>query len=153
MDIQLVRVLHGFVPDNEAARELHKKLAPGEVIHGEFRKMRNVAFHRKFFALLKIGYDYWDPGEISGKYGKPGKNFERFRKDVTILAGHYHSAVRLDGTVRVEADSISFGSMDEETFQGLYSGVIDVFMKHIPTMKKMGLEEINKIVDRVLEFA
>ncbi len=83
----------------------------------------------------------------------PEKNFERFRKDLTILAGHYHVVIRLDGTAKPEADSLAFGNMDQETFNGLYSNVLDVILKKIPVLCKLGADEVNKLVDQILEFA
>lgn len=39
----------------------------GEVLVGEFKKVRNPIFHRKYFSLLSLGFDYWEPsgGAIS----------------------------------------------------------------------------------------
>lgn len=38
----------------------------------EFTKARNPAFHRSFFALLNLGFEYWDPtgGAISSNERK-----------------------------------------------------------------------------------
>ena len=99
------------------------------ILNTHFQGIPN--FTKKWFALLKIGYDNWEPGEINSQYGTPEKNFERFRKDVTILAGYYSIVVRLDGTTRVEADSVSFGSMDESQFSELYSKTIDVLLRRV----------------------
>ena len=113
--------------------------------------MRNVMFHRKFFALLNIAFDNWNPGEINSKYGIPEKNFERFRKDVAILCGHFHLVIRVDGTSRPEADSISFAKMDQETFKDLYSKTIDVLIKHV-YKQKIDAEKLDEIVERYLQF-
>ena len=115
-------------------------------------KPRNLGFHRKYFALLKIGYDNWEPEIIGGKYGTPQKNFDRFRKDVTILCGYYNVVVRLDGTTRIEPDSISFASMSAETFQELYSKTIDLFIEKI-YKGSMTADEMNEMVMKYLEFA
>ncbi|EAY0927143.1 DUF1367 family protein [Salmonella enterica] len=39
----------------------------GAVLYANFKKARNPAFHRKFFSLLNLGFDYWHPsgGAIS----------------------------------------------------------------------------------------
>ena len=42
-------------------------LKVGDVLSGEFKKVRNPAFHRKYFSLLNLGFEYWEPsgGAIS----------------------------------------------------------------------------------------
>lgn len=143
----------GWGNANEDAQKLHDKTKLGSDIHADFKQFRNAAFHRKLFALFNLAFDYWQPGEVNSKYGVPEKNFDRFRKDLTILAGHYHNVIRLDGSVRVEADSLSFGSMDQETFNNLYSNILDVILKRIPQMGEWGADKVNEIVNQVLEFA
>lgn len=133
--------------------EFLSKVKMGNNIHGEFTQQRNAAFHRKLFALFGLAFEYWEPGEIDCKYGEPEKNFDQFRKDLTILAGHYHLVHRLDGTFRVIADSLSFGSMSQETFDKLYNSVLNVIMKKISVLDKMSEDEVNILVDKVLLFA
>ena len=120
-------------------------------MHGDFRKIRNILFHRKYFALLNIGFDNWEPGEINSKYGVPEKNFERFRADLTILAGFYENTIRLDGSVRIEPKSISFAKMTAEEFADLYSKTIDVLIKHVYKMK-INAEKLDEIVESYLQF-
>lgn len=57
--------------------------------------------------------------------------FDRFRKDLTILAGFYGQTVRLDGSVRTEAKSLSYGNMDDEEFGRCYSALINAAIKHV----------------------
>ena len=44
------------------------------------------------------------------------KNFDRFRKDLTVLSGFYNATYTFRGDVRLEPKSLSFGSMCEEEF-------------------------------------
>lgn len=60
-DLALVKTSHGLVPATEADRDLIAKVKLGQTLHGDFKKMRNPAFHRKFFALLDLAFDYWNP--------------------------------------------------------------------------------------------
>ena len=149
----LVKTLAGMLPGDPDSELWYQKRKIGAAIRVEAIEIRNYRFLKKFFALLNLGFEYWEPGEISCDYGVPEKNFKRFRKDVTILAGFYHTVIRLDGTVRIEADSISFAKMDNDTFADLYSKVLDVLVKKISMLEKMGKEETNKAVDKLLEFA
>ena len=140
-----------FAPCTPESIEMAKTIPIGKEIDIEYSFPRNTQFHRKWFALLKIGYDNWAPGEINSQYGTPEKNFERFRKDVTILAGYYHIVVRLDGTTRVEADSVSFGNMDEAQFSELYSKTIDVLLKRVYN-SSMSAEQLDELVDKFMGF-
>ena len=116
----------------------------------------NIKFHRKFFALMHLAFDYWEPpkhGEGSALSDKMAieRNFDRFRYDVTILAGYYDATYRLNGDVRLEAKSISFGSMSEDDFEDLYSKVIDVIINRVCT--QFSEYELRKQVeDMVLGF-
>ena len=151
MLITLTKTHVGFIPADPATEEWCKKVKIGQGIHGRFKKVRNYAFLKKYFALLTVAYDNWDPGEISSQYGVPEKNFERFRADVTILSGYYETTIRLDGSVRIEPKSISFAKMDEDEFEKLYNATIDVLIKHV---YKQGLDkdELDAIVEQYLSF-
>jgi len=81
----------------------------------------------------------------------PEKAFEQFRKDLIILSGHYNAYYRLDGSVRIEAKSISFGSMNEDTFEELYSSTIDVVLKRI--LHHYTREDLENVVREAMRFA
>ena len=152
MNVILTKVHGGWANGNESAESLWSKTRLGASVHADFKQLRNYEFHKKWFALLQLAYDHWEPGEINSEFGQPEKNLDRFRKDITILAGYYHVVIRLDGSTRIEADSVSFGNMDAETFEQLYSKTIDVILKRIPSLGK-SREEIDKIVEKVIAFA
>lgn len=61
MDLALVRTANGLVGATEADRELVSKIKFGSAIHGDFKKMRNAKLHGKFFALLDLAYQYFEP--------------------------------------------------------------------------------------------
>lgn len=108
--------------------------------------MRNYEFHKKFFALLNLAFDYWEPPD--NHVGE--KNFDQFRSDVIILCGFYHQWIRLDGTTRVTAKSIAFGSMTEEEFDKLFSKAIDVIIKHV--LKTYTDEMLRSVVEQIEAF-
>ncbi|MAY41699.1 MULTISPECIES: DUF1367 family protein [unclassified Neptuniibacter] len=82
----------------------------------------------------------------------PEKNFNQFRKDVTIIAGHYVSYYRIDGSVQVEAKSISFSKMDDQEFQELYKSVFNVLWKMVLSKTDMSYDEVEQILNQMLEF-
>jgi len=57
--------------------------------------------------------------------------FDRFRKDLTILAGFYEQTVRLNGEVRTEAKSLSYASMEPDEFERCYNAMINAAIKHV----------------------
>jgi len=158
MDAVLVRTTLGLVPGDDATREWFNKLKMGTTVHADARQLRNGAFFRKFWALVNLGYDYWSDAvetlEYKGERVLP--EFERFRKDVTILAGYYHSVVNIKGEVRIEADSLKWSSMSEETFTKLYDATIRVLLRKVfngkvcPTWSE---EQLRSVAEQILEFA
>lgn len=145
------KTMLGLVPADPATEDWFRRIKPGEVVKAEFKKVRNYRFLRKWFALLNVGFENWTPGEIDSKYGVPEKNFERFRADVTILAGYYDVTIRLDGSTRIEPKSVSFAKMIEEDFEQLYNRTIDVLIKHVYG-QGMKPEDLNRIVEQYLQF-
>ena len=135
--ILLIKTPTGWANGDENTVEFHHKIRLGEGVHADFKRMRNLKFHRKFFALLNLAFDYFEPPEIDTKWGKPEKNFDVFRKNLCILAGYGHPVFTIDGKFRMEADSISFGNMDADTFEKLYIAVLDVIMRKIPVLSDM----------------
>ena len=137
---------------DEESQEWDKTIKIGQTVYHDWKKRRQLWKHRKYFALLKIGFDNWTPGEISEKFGRPEKNFERFRKDVAILAGYYQTVIRLDGSTRIIAKSISFSKMDQVKFDDLYSKTIDIFLKRIYG-SDWDAKRIEEAVENYLSFS
>ena len=60
-ELAFVKTSAGLVPHTEHDKEIFDKWKLGGVISGEFKQVRNPRFHRKFFALLNLAFDYWEP--------------------------------------------------------------------------------------------
>lgn len=147
-----------LMPASEADKEIIDKVKAGRVVNMKFTQTRNYQFFRKWWALANFAFDYWEPPELSDTPEKgwmknvaPEKNMDRFRKDLTILAGYYEAHSRLDGTIRIEAQSISFGSMSEEEFEKLYSATIQVVLNKVCTQYTE--EMLNDVIEQTLAFA
>jgi len=143
-----------LVAGDQATSDFIHSLQVSATIHADFKRMRNIKFHKKFFALLNFLYQHWTPAAFQSCKWEgviPQKNFDRFRKDITILAGFYNASYRLDGSVRIEAKSISFGKMSEEDFQELYSRVIDVGIKNVLT--NYSKSDLQNVVEELLSFS
>ncbi|HIC2865042.1 TPA: DUF1367 family protein [Citrobacter freundii] len=72
--LQLIKQSSGIlIPATpETSDILQSKIKLGAVLVAEFRQVRNPAFHRRFFALLNLGFEYWEPtgGAISSNERK-----------------------------------------------------------------------------------
>lgn len=129
-------------------------IAVGSGVTLEGRRARSIAFHRKFFALLKLAFDVWDPDPLD-RYGpmSVGKEFERFRKDVLILAGHFTSVWSLEGELRLEAKSLAFANMDELEFGQVYASVLNVVWSRVLRAANYASEaEVERVVGELLRF-
>lgn len=140
-----------LVPACQDTRERLEKLHVGQIVRGDYKKARNSQFHRKFWVLLDHAFDCWEPGEMETKFGIPAKDPEKFRKELTILAGFYDVVHSLDGTFRLEAQSISFSNMDQDQFERVYSKVVDVILKKILTTYSR--DDLDEVVDRIIRMS
>lgn len=149
---QLIRIpgkgFQAFNPDDFA------RVRPGEIITVTWSKARNPRFHRKGFALFKYVFEslpeYGRAIEFDGNRIVPRATFDQCRKDLTIAAGFFDEYYSFDGSVRVEAKSLAFGSMDEQTFEKVYSALIDVALQILPHIKDG--HELDAAVEEVLRF-
>jgi hypothetical protein len=152
MELILAKAPNGsLVPVDQQAMDELAKLKVGQGVRVKVTRMRNYKFHRKLFALLNVAFDAWEPLALEYKGEKVAKNFERFRSDVTVLAGYYEATVNLRGETRLEPKSISFSSMDQDEFEKLYSAVIDVVLQRILT--NYTRDDLNNVVEQVLRFS
>lgn len=131
-----------------------KNLEAGEICTITTKIPRNGKFHRKFFAMLNLGFDAWEPDRQHKSYkGEPVlKNFERFRSDVLIQAGFYTRTFDLDGNMKLEAQSISFAKMEEPEFNEVYNAVLDVLLQKV-LITYAGREEANSVIEKMVGFA
>lgn len=155
MDIMLVKTPGGaLAPVDAEAREMVDKLKLGQGIQASVRRARNVRFHRKGMALFRLAYDVWEPLTPLEYKGLPvAKDFERFRKDMTILAGFYKAVYNARGEVRLEAESLSFASMAEDRFEKVFRAVLNVVWNRV--LRNAGYEteaEVERVVDELMRF-
>lgn len=93
-----------LAPANPAARDyLHSKVKCGDVLSADFKKARNPRFHRKYFALLNLGYEYWEP--VSGTISPEEK--ELVRGYVKFLAYYTDNDDALQSAADVYLDDVA----------------------------------------------
>ena len=82
LELQLIKHHSGIlIPATpETCDILQSKTRLGDVLVAEFRRVRNPAFPRRFFALLNLGFEYWEPtgGAISSNERKRITGYAKF---------------------------------------------------------------------------
>ena len=129
----------GWVPADEQSQELFSSFAVGDVCRFKPRKMRNPAFHRKFFALLKICVDSTE-----------GWTVDSLRKYLAIETGFFvpYTFPARPGIVLREAKSISFGKMDADDFHKFYNDAINVMIRDV--VPHISEQELRDAVEQEL---
>ncbi len=108
---------------DEEARALVEKLKAGQGVRATIKRARNVHFRRKAFALFKLAFDVWEPETNQTYKGEAvSKDFDRFRKDMTILAGFSKAVYNARGEVRLEAESLSLRQHGRGSFREGFPG-------------------------------
>jgi hypothetical protein len=127
MKLLVVNTPRGLVPLGDDDYEEKKKLKLGQTYSVEVKVVRNVDFHRKYFALIAYAWEFLDEQET-----ERFKNKENFRKYIEIAAGHcdviFHP--RLQEFVEIPK-SIAFAKMDNTAFSDLYGRVKNVIFSII----------------------
>ena len=150
-EIIVRKMYDSFAPVDQSNLELMESFKLGGEYKATFTQPRNLPFHRKFFALLDIAFDAWEPEPVMYRGMEIAKNKERFREDITILAGYGEPTFNLNSEVRYKAKSISFAKMDQKTFDKLYSAAINVVLQRVLT--NYTRHDLGHVVDEVLGFA
>lgn len=147
----LKRIGDGFLPVPSANDpDVFNSVHTGETIKVIFTKPRNPKYHRKFFAMLNIGFEAFEPPDSLHKGLPVQKNFERFRKDVIIAAGFYNAVANINGEVRAEAHSISFSNMGEEEFNKVYNACCNVLLQRV--LRNYTRDDLDRVVEELVRF-
>lgn len=154
-DLVLIKTPNGaLAPADDDARAQIDKLKAGEGVRITMHRTRKLKFHRKGFALFKLAFDVWEPITPLEYRGLPvAKDFDRFRKDMTILAGFYKPVYNVRGDLRLEAESLSFASMDETRFEKVYRALLTVIWNRV--LRSVGYAseaEVERVIDELMRF-
>ena len=135
MKILVTKTPSGLKPTYDSDYEIYSKIALGETFEIEYTKKRNIRFHRKFFALMKLAF------ENQQDY----LSLERMRKRLIEVAGYYDEyRDPLTKELVKEVHSISFASMTQYEFENLYSSVKYVIVQWIGVTDENIEEEIER---------
>jgi len=114
-----------FMPVYDSDKEAVKKIKAGEDVEIDIKRPRNLAFHRKTFSLFNLVFDNQE------HY----KNLEELRKDLTIEAGYFTKRYNMHGVEIIEAQSISFAAMNQDTFDEYYQRLLDAICNNYGMLK------------------
>lgn len=119
MKIFVQNVVGHLIPLYPSDMEEKKRLKLGKVYSCEIKFERNYEFHKKFFALTKLGCENSQHVEMP---------LDTYRKYAVIKAG-YAMTYKTPKGIFVDAESISFASMTQEKFEKVYSDVLYFIIK------------------------
>jgi hypothetical protein len=154
MEVLCRRVPGGLAPESDEESDKLRKIKPGASVRVTVAQEVNAKFRRKWWALANYAFGMWSETLPDMEYRgqEVQRSRDRFRKDLTILAGHFHPVWNVKGDMRVEADSLSWARMSDEKFEALYSATIQAVLTKILHNSKLSEADLRAHVDRVMEF-
>lgn len=118
------------------------KLLEGVDYRVTVTRPRNLAHHRKYWALIHLVYDNL-PEELEGKFKTP----DDLHFEIKMQTGYRERYVTLGGAEIYRAKSISFEKMDQTEFEGYYDSALVVICKYIlPGITK------EEIINQLTQF-
>ena len=121
-----------LAPSSRDARDMMAGLAEGERVFMQVWKPRNMAQHRKYFAILN------NIVEATGKW----TSSEHLRKDILIALHRFDEEVdQFTGEIRKIPHSMSVASMKRADFESLYDDTIRLLTEALGCDPEMLLEE------------
>ncbi|WP_172606638.1 DUF1367 family protein [Pantoea coffeiphila] len=132
MKVEMIKLPGGSLhPVNERELERMTRFANGTQHSVDIKLARNPSFHRKVFAFFNFCFEYWCAENSGLAFLDEAAQFDTFRRQLTVLAGYYVKTYKFDGSVRIEAKSLSYGDMDQDEFEQCYSALINAAIKHL----------------------
>ncbi len=138
-ELTLIKIGGGMLaPADEQSRETIGHWKHGQGVRATVRRMRNIKFHRRFFALLTV------IAENSEVYD----NTDKALIAVKLASGHVDWVMNPETAELVPVPkSISFVSMDEDEFSRFYDNALTAVLKHIlPAMNRVSLDRAVEMV-------
>ena len=136
MQIQLIKQRDGsFIPVHDSDYDVAKRIKEGLATTFEVKFNRNLGFHKKFQALVKLAYDNQDTN----------LSFESFKELLIIRSGHFTIAPTGCG-LQMFPVSIDFDSMDQIRFEKVYSSVLDTVLNTLKIENKTLQKELNRFL-------
>lgn len=104
-----------LVPFGESDKTRFAKIGQGEILTVDYNKKRNYEFHKKFFALLNVGFENQDVFEA----------FDIYRAYVLIAIGFCDVMITAKGETNYLPKSISYDNLpDNNDFERVYNDAL-----------------------------
>lgn len=134
----------GLAPKYDSDREEFKKLKRNSEVVVEIKKGRNIEFHKKYFALLKLTYDNF-PEWLEDTLNV--HSIEDLRTRIKIDLGLYEVSHYGNQSIIIPK-SIAFDKMDETEFEKFYNMSVNHILKNY--LKGVSNEQIEEEIWRFL---
>ena len=140
------KVRGGLYPADAVAEAEFSKIKPMEMIMVTWRRPRNLAHHRKYWAMLGLVHE---STAISDQF----PTTQKLHDAIKGALGYYTTIKLPDGKVFHKLDSIAFESMDQSSFEQFYERAVDVITDQlVPHMDRKDLarevEAMTRQTDR-----
>lgn len=140
MKIILMNTTYGLIPCYDEDYEEKKRLKIGEYYTADFKLIRNPKFHRKYFALLGVAWEFVPEYQQNALY----KNSrDKFRKTIQMAAGYSETIYNIETNSFIETPlSIAYEQLDNLEFETLYNSVLDTLYNTV--FKNISEEDYKK---------
>lgn len=100
-----------LLPATPESKEFLQSIKTGEWIHADFKRVRNYQFHKRFFKLLQLGFEYWTP---NGGLISPGEQelINGFVNFLCLQVGQQHSVALSEAAEQFLSDTANLRSRD-----------------------------------------
>lgn len=139
MKIKVQNTIHGLIPLYDEDYDEKKKLKLGATYEVSVKLTRNLQFHRKYFKLLTLAWEFQNEVTTEQFFQN---SFEKFRKTVEIAAGICDTIYSIERKEFIDIPkSISFDRMDDAEFRDVYNRVKDVLYKVF--LRRISIEDFE----------
>jgi hypothetical protein len=155
VEILLTKAPQGhLIPASEDEGEKLRRIKSGAMVRADVVEMRNGKFFAKWWALAKIAFDAWAETVPEKEYRgfTVAPNFQVFRKQLTVMAGFCYPVFDIKGEMRLEPESLKWGSMTEERFTELYDATINAVLQKVLPRGRFTEERLRDLVEQVVRF-
>lgn len=136
-----------LLPATPESGDFLRSVKIGEWIHADFKRVRNYAFHKRFFKLLQLGFDYWTPtgGTVTSREQKLISGFVNFLCD---SAGQEYTPALNEAAEQYLHNVATLRTGDDRAaFRNKYSGQLS--MNGIIHQSEIQLKNLRKQRDEV----